>query len=123
MRVYQVDMDISNEKILSEIAERLLKIMARESPNYGTVSEIARKIGINRATLQAMAERRNRPNAETITAFCRTWSKYALWIMTGNTIPEHGQTSPDLELLAEAQRRVNEAANTQHTTHAEEVKQ
>jgi hypothetical protein len=99
-------MEISNEKLLRDIGNRLKKAIDWKHPNHGAISTIANETGINRATLSAIYTGRNLPNNETIAVITNRWKEYALWIMTGKTIPEAGQTSPELEQLEELRKRV-----------------
>jgi transcriptional regulator with XRE-family HTH domain len=101
-------MDVASEKKLLEIAKRLRKAIDGKKPTYGAISAIANETGINRATLSAMYTGRNLPNAEIIATLCDYWPQYGYWIISGKTIPEAGQTSPDLEQLEELKRRVGE---------------
>lgn len=94
---------------LSDISSRLKKAIDWRRPGHGAISALAKETGINRATLSAAYTGRNAPNAEILSTLCNLWPEYALWIMTGKTIPEAGQTSPDLEQLEELKRTVNEA--------------
>ena len=100
-------MYVANEKKLLEIANRLKLAIDWKNPAHGAISLIANDTGINRATLSAMYTGRNLPNAETIAALCNYWPQYEYWIISGKTIPEAGQTSPDLEQLEELKKRIN----------------
>lgn len=40
---------------------------------------------------------RNEPRAAILIAVTRQWPKYAYWLMTGQTQPEAGHISPEME--------------------------
>jgi hypothetical protein len=60
--------------------------------------ELESRTGINRYTWQNI---RNKPEralkTEEIEAVVQLFPEYAYWIMTGLTIPEAGQISPEIE--------------------------
>lgn len=81
--------------------------MSRNEPFKG----LENATGIKAKKWSHMYNGRTQPSAEMIEAIGKLFPEYAYWLITGKTIPEHGQTSPDLEQLAELQRSIG------HTDH------
>ncbi len=91
------------------IASRIIKIINRRFPRRGTYTSLEEKTGISAKVWAHIYHGRTSPDAKHIEAMGALFPEYAYWIMTGKTIPEAGQTSPDLEQLEELKRTVNEA--------------
>lgn len=90
------------------ISERLIKIIDARLPRKGAFTYLEEKTGISARSWGHAYNRRSVPGIEHIEAMGALFPEYAYWIMTGKTIPEAGQTSPDLEQLEELKRAVND---------------
>lgn len=88
--------------------ERLIKVIDYRLPKKGAFTQLEELTGINARSWGHAYNRRTTPSIEHVEALGKLYPEYALWIMTGKTIPEAGQTSPDLEQLEELKRAVNE---------------
>lgn len=53
--------------------------------------------GIPRKTIANIEQRIQKAYAWHIEAICKKWPEYAYWLATGNTLPDAGQISPDIE--------------------------
>lgn len=60
-------------------------------------SEFAEKTGINKDTLKQFYHGKQNLNDKQLDLINKAFPEYALWIATGNTLPEAGQISPALE--------------------------
>ncbi len=81
-------------KKMSEIRERLIK--ALEKIDY-TNPALERKTGIKASDWVSVRNRRVRVNEDHIEGLKVVGPEYIYWVMTGITIPEAGQISPELE--------------------------
>ena len=78
----------------SNIGEKIRTI--RESLNLGR-HDFSIKAGLVKGTLTNIETGRQDPSYKTLEAITNTWPQYALWLMTGETIPDAGQISPEIE--------------------------
>lgn len=79
---------------MSEIRERLitaLKAIDLTNP------ALERKTGVKDKDWVSVRNRRVRVNEDHIEGLKLVGPQYVYWVMTGETIPEAGQVSPDLE--------------------------
>jgi len=76
------------------IRSRLIEIW-----NYKNLSakELEAQTGIDREKWYSLRNGRRRANEEDISAIVELYPEYALWVVTGNSTPETGQTSPGFE--------------------------
>ena len=77
-----------------KLNERLKKVLDNSGLSNPKLEE---KTGIKRENWSALRNGRTRVNEDHIEAINNLWPEYAFWITTGNTIPEAGQISPELE--------------------------
>ncbi|MDD5036837.1 MAG: hypothetical protein PHE55_19085 [Methylococcaceae bacterium] len=63
--------------------------------------DLEKKTGIEDYKWRAIEERRQQTNGDHIAAIARLWPEYKHWIVFGETIPEAGQISPELEQVKE----------------------
>jgi len=59
--------------------------------------KLEEKTGIAKTTWSNLRNRRGRANEEQISAIVNLWPEYAYWIISGKTMPEAGQISPEIE--------------------------
>ncbi|MEW6039114.1 MAG: helix-turn-helix transcriptional regulator [Pseudomonadota bacterium] len=57
----------------------------------------ADKRGVKKATLKYVERGQQRATEELLVAIGENWPEYAYWLLTGKTIPDAGQISPDME--------------------------
>lgn len=101
-----MDRNESNEMSLSPLARRLISIIEWRLPNRGRFARIAELTGTSKSAWSAVNSGRNEPGGTTLEAVCKIYPEYAYWLMTGQTDPDHGHTSPDIEQLEELRIRV-----------------
>lgn len=58
--------------------------------------EFAEKTGVGRESLKQFYHGKQKLNNENLDQIIESFPEYALWLVTGTTIPESGQISPDL---------------------------
>ncbi|HHP0486676.1 TPA: helix-turn-helix domain-containing protein [Vibrio harveyi] len=65
--------------------------------------EMVQLTDISRGTLRDCEQGVSNPSAETLSKITNheRFKKYAYWLMTGDTLPESGQVSPDFSILLE----------------------
>jgi hypothetical protein len=90
---------------------RLIEIINHRIPEKSRFVHLEQATGINARSWGHAYNQRTRFSTEHIEAISKLFPEYAYWIITGKTIPAHGQTSPDLEQLAELQRRTAHTNN------------
>jgi transcriptional regulator with XRE-family HTH domain len=78
----------------TELAKKIRLI--RETETSGR-AEFSEKIGIAKKTLEGIEQTGRVPKGDLLEKICQEWPKYTLWLMTGKTIPEAGQISPEIE--------------------------
>lgn len=66
----------------------------------------AEKCGIKKGTLENIEMGRQRTTEELILAIGKNWPEYSYWLITGKTIPEAGQISPELDEAREKLQKV-----------------
>ena len=74
--------------------ERVRKIIDRSGL---PLSEIENLTGISQYKWGNLLTGKQRVNEDHINALQKLWPQYTYWLVTGDTIPEAGQISPDLE--------------------------
>ena len=77
---------------MSNTAERIRQI--REKLELGRQA-FADKTGIEKKTIENIELERQKVYAWHIEAIAKIWPQYAYWLVTGHTIPEAGQISPN----------------------------
>ena len=82
--------------------ERVRKIIDRSGL---PLSEIENLTGISQYKWGNLLTGKQRVNEDHITALRKVWPQYTYWLVTGDTIPEAGQISPDLEDIREKLER------------------
>jgi len=85
------------------IRERILEIFEFYSLNNKELEEIT---GISSHKWGNLKTGKQRANEEHIEAIVKKWPEYSYWITTGETLPEAGQISPELE---ETRRNLSKA--------------
>jgi hypothetical protein len=88
------------------ITERIIKIINDRLPRKGAFTHLETETGINARSWGHAYNKRTVLSVQHIEAIVKMFPQYAFWINTGKTIPEAGQTSPDLEQLEELRKRV-----------------
>lgn len=61
--------------------------------------EFAEKTGIPKKTIENVEQEKQKAYAWHSEAIAKVWPEYAYWITTGMTLPEAGQTSPEIEAM------------------------
>jgi hypothetical protein len=87
------------------ILKRVIEAAYKRWPT-GTYAALARETGITARAWSHVFNERTSLDIKYINAINKTFPKYVYWIQTGKTIPEAGQTSPDLEKLEELKKRI-----------------
>lgn len=79
---------------MSNINERFNEVL-----NYEGLQNpiLERKTGIKRTIWANIRNKKSRVNEDVLEAVIRLYPKYAYWIATGETLPEAGQISPEIE--------------------------
>lgn len=88
---------------MSEVRERLIK--ALEFIDY-TNPALERKTGVKATDWVSVRNRRVRVNEDHLTGLKTVGPQFIYWVMTGETIPDAGQISPELE---ETRQKLGEA--------------
>jgi hypothetical protein len=88
------------------ILERLIAATNRKIPQRRTYATLEKETGISARAWAHVFNKRASLDAKYIEAALKIFPEYAYWIATGKTIPEAGQTSPDLEHLEELKKRI-----------------
>lgn len=60
-----------------------------------TAKELEKASGLDRDKWYALRNGRRRANEEDIMALVKVFPEHALWLVSGETAPEAGQTSPE----------------------------
>jgi len=63
----------------------------------------ADKTGIKKQTIENIERESQKVNGEQLKAIGEKWPEYRFWLAWGETIPEAGQISPELEEIREKQ--------------------
>lgn len=61
-----------------------------------STADLERETGIDRYKWANLKSGKIRTTEEHMEALGKLWPEYAYWLMTGNTIPEAGQISPEI---------------------------
>lgn len=61
--------------------------------------DFSTSIGMKKQTLANIENERQQINGSYLEAICEAYPEYAYWLVTGKTLPEAGQTSPELEKM------------------------
>ncbi len=59
--------------------------------------EFAEKTGLPKKTIENLEQEKQKTYAWHIEEITKTWPEYAFWLVTGKTLPEAGQISPEIE--------------------------
>lgn len=79
---------------MSTIGARIREL--RESTGEGR-TRFAQRIGVSMRTIEAIEQRGSSPRGDVLEAIAREWPQYSYWLLTGETMPEQGQISPEIE--------------------------
>jgi len=90
------------------LKSRLITIINRRLPTRRPYAELESLTGIDAEAWKNTSNGRTKPSAAQLEAICKLFPEYTLWLMTGNVLPNAGQTSPDLEALNELKKKVGE---------------
>jgi len=74
--------------------ERLIKLMDYKQTGP---ADLSRKTGIAAQRWADIRIGRVRASTEELDACVKLWPEYAYWIATGETLPQAGQISPEME--------------------------
>lgn len=77
--------------MISERIEKLRKINNLSRRDLEKLTEIAEY------TWRAVETGKQKPNEDHIKALSKIWPEYKYWLVFGETMPECGQISPELE--------------------------
>jgi len=80
--------------MLTMIRDRIRKI--RESAGLSR-RELEKLTGVEEYKWGNIEKGTQKVNEDHIEAITKQWPEYAFWLVTGKTIPEAGQVSPELE--------------------------
>ncbi|WP_261843495.1 hypothetical protein [Aliamphritea ceti] len=64
--------------------------------------DFERETGIKRNTVKSLLDGKQRFNEEHITAISDRFPEYKMWFVFGETMPEAGQISPEIEEVADS---------------------
>lgn len=78
----------------SPLAKRMREIREFETSGRHEFSQV---LDVNKKTIESIEQSGRAPKGELLEKICEVWPKYTLWLMTGKTEIEAGQTSPELE--------------------------
>jgi transcriptional regulator with XRE-family HTH domain len=87
---------------MGNIGERIRPI--RDSLGMGR-TEFGRLVGVGRKTIENIELGRQRATEDIITEICKQWPQFAYWLVTGNSRPEYGDISPEIEEVRRAKTR------------------
>lgn len=85
------------------IRERIIQIIDKSGFSK---EELEEKTGISYYKWGNLRTKKQRVNEDHLEAVNKIWPEYSYWVMTGKTLPEAGQISPELE---EQRRKLNRA--------------
>lgn len=88
------------------LSDRLAKLIDHCLPKRGAFTRLERDTEISAAAWNHVYHGRNKPTGEHLEHLCRLFPQYTLWLMTGQTNADAGQTSPEIEQLQQLQRSV-----------------
>lgn len=61
--------------------------------------DLEKETGIPEYTWKAVEGGKQKPNEDHIEALSKLWPEYKFWLVFGETMPECGQISPELEKI------------------------
>jgi len=99
---------MTNHISLSDMQLRLQRIIDYRYPKRGAFTTLSSETGISAAAWNHVFHGRNKPTGEHLEHICRLFPEYTLWLMTGKTALNAGQTSPDIEQLEKLKSAVEE---------------
>lgn len=82
--------------------ERFIVLVNSETEERTKYKDLEALTGIKRSALKALYEGRQRFNEEHIAAISEAFPQYKMWFVFGETYPDLGQISPEIEELREA---------------------
>ncbi len=88
-------------------------VVAAKTNPLRKYKELEEMTGINATSWRDVCLERKRATAEHLEAIGRLWPEYSLWLLTGKTQPEAGQTSPELEQLKILQQSLTKSYSNQ----------
>lgn len=84
--------------------DRLIALINYECGNSRTrYKDFSEKTGISKETLRAICDGRQRINEEIEDKIIGLYPQYKMWFVFGETYPELGQLSPDIEEVRQTQ--------------------
>lgn len=83
----------------SAIRARVAAVVTAKTEPHRKFKHMEELTGVKAASWKAVCEGRQRANEEHFEAIGAAWPEYSLWLLTGKTQPDAGQTSPELEQL------------------------
>jgi len=69
-------------------------------------SEFAKETGLKKDSLQNIEQKKQKVYTWQVQAIASRWPSYKVWLVFGETLPEVGQISPEIE---DARRNLNAA--------------
>lgn len=60
-------------------------------------TEFAKETGLKKDSLQNIEQKKQKVYAWQVQAIATRWPRYKMWLVFGETIPEAGQISPQIE--------------------------
>ncbi len=88
-------------------------VVAAKTNPLRKYKELEEMTGINATSWRDVCLERKRATAEHLEAIGRLWPEYSLWLLTGRTQSESGQTSPELEQLKILQQSLTKSYSNQ----------
>lgn len=89
----------------SAIRARVAAVVTAKTEPHRKFKHMEELTGVKAASWKAVCEGRQRANEEHFEAIGRCWPEYSLWLLTGNTRPEFGETSPELEQFVSLEKK------------------
>ncbi len=74
--------------------ERIIQVIDKSGLSK---EELEKATGISFYKWNNLRTKKQRANEDHLEAINKNWPEYSYWVMTGETIPEAGQISPELE--------------------------
>lgn len=72
-------------------------------------ADMAKRTGMSRDRWANMLYKTTRVGDDHIDAIVKMWPQYAYWLITGGTLPQAGQISPELEKIRKDSERDGKA--------------
>lgn len=95
----------------SAIRARVAAVVTAKTELHRKFKHMEELTGVKAASWKAVCEGRQRANEEHFEAIGVAWPEYSLWLLTGRTQPEAGQTSPELEQLKTLQENLGKISS------------